>query len=118
MEKPHAVEVQRAEQASPDMGTAALTRLERIARNLPATRMDLGKAEAPFGTVYLAWGRDPEMRWHGVWGLRGMARICGFGPSYTAKDVQQLMVDDAAAFYQMADKRNMWDEGFWRAGHS
>ena len=81
------------------MESRELTILERIARNLPARKMNFGVSEQEFGPVYLAWGKDNDGTFHGVWGFRGVARIMEFTKNSTVKGVKQLLLDDAANFY-------------------
>ena len=113
------LKVTNIEQVPPTMDGDSLARLERVARNLPIVgNVKMRSVDAAFGTVYIAYGRAADMNWHGVWGLRGIGRICGFGYGLAEKQVQQNLLDDAAVFHDMADKREMWDKGFFGAGRS
>jgi hypothetical protein len=49
------------------VNSEGLEKLERIARNLPVPRIDMGRVETNDGTIYMAWGRNSE-KWHAVWG--------------------------------------------------
>jgi len=54
----------------------ALEKLERIARNLPALKINFGRAATKYGDVFMAWGRNVDA-WHAVYGTDlhgGLAR--------------------------------------------
>ena len=113
------LKVTNIEQVPPTMDGDSLTRLERVARNTPIVgALRMRSVETDFGTVYMAYGRAKDENWHAVWGLRGIGRVCGFGYGLSEKQVQQNLLDDAAMFHEMADKREMWDKGFFGAGRS
>ena len=69
-------------------------------------------------TGYLAYGRMANQDWQGIWGYRGVGRLCEFGYGLTEREVQQNMLDDAAFYAKLATQRAMYDEGFWRGGRA
>lgn len=106
------------------MDTAALERLERIARNLPVMpgTMHLGKVETALGPVYLALGRGTgttylPIAWYGVYafdygGHKGMGRLAEVSGRLSLKQAQQQLLDDAFWFMQEMEKRHMNDQSY------
>jgi len=104
------------------MEKASLTKLERIARNLPTTQLDYGSVTTKNGDVYFAIGRGPGIEfpgisWHGVWGFdygdaKGIARVGECNGELTLKEAQQQFVDDAAWQLSLFAARGMLDKSY------
>lgn len=103
------------------MDQTAKTRLERVVRNMPIVgepkfrRAKSGKYE-----VFMAFGRDKEGHWMGVWGAEigdnSIGRGSIGGDELTEKKFIQGLFDDALWFCKEADKRNMMEAGWWKSG--
>lgn len=78
------------------MNPLALEKLERIARNLPALKINFGRAATKYGDVFMAWGRNVDA-WHAVYGTDlhgGLARgPIEIKPETREEDVQQILLD-------------------------
>ncbi len=59
------------------MQSVELVILERIARNMPVRRIEMGSVETKIGPVYIAWGEKDGVI-HGVWGCHGLAQTMEF----------------------------------------
>ena len=101
-----------------DMSALELTRMERIARNLPIHDLVMRYAPTPHGKIYMAYGKLSDGSWQGMWGIRGVARLCEFGAALTEPDIEAGMIRDALWYAGEADKRAMFERGFWQAGHA
>ena len=84
------------------MNSEGLERLERIARNMPVKRVDMGRVDTENGTVYMAWGRNDE-KWYAVWAADiegGVAqpmeiKLESNGREVKELDVKQILLDVA-----------------------
>lgn len=94
-----------------------LAKLERIARNLPiVTPLTMVRSPCEHGEVYMAYGRDAEERFHGVWGINDVGQPVEFKPDATEKDVQSVLYGSAVWWASECAKRHMYDEGWWQSG--
>lgn len=93
--------------------------LERVARNLPiVTPLEMRTVEAPWGKVYIAFGKDAVSGIHGIWGLRDIARTIEFKPGTAENMVVRVLYEDACGFGRLAFAAGMYDEGWWRGGRT
>ena len=100
------------------METSDLVILERIARNFPVKRINMGRVEGDYGIVYLAWGRDATGVYHGIWGHMGVARTFESTKGAKLKKFKEIMLRDAEGFIEELRKIEMIREGQFHAGHA
>ena len=94
------------------MDSQALTRLERCLRNLPILSVDdMTVQETPYGPLYMAWGRDKENIYHGLWGIRELARPMEFKPNTTLDEVRNALQTDAMGMVELLYKVDLVHEG-------
>lgn len=104
------------------MDANALTRLERIARNLPCfNTMDYMRVPTDYGLVYIAMGRgyssDPKLgiiTWQGVWaiqyGRHSLGRIGEVAGNATKNEALTHFLGDAVWMYEKLSDRHLLDE--------
>lgn len=96
------------------MSALDLHKLERIARNFPiVTPLEMEYEDTPHGTVYLAYARDGNGKYHGIWGANGVAHTVEFKPEATQQDVRFVLLADAQEYCDLAAERGMFDDGWW-----
>ncbi len=97
------------------MEARELTILERIARNLPIMKVNYGRTDSEYGTIYFAWGQDASGKQHGVWGLRGMGRTIEFKLGTSSKKVRQVLTLDAHGLISEFNNAGLLREGHFDA---
>lgn len=100
-----------------DLHDISRVRLERIAGNLPAPKIDYDFVETKHGKVYLALGQAIDGTFHGLWavncGARDIARTIGFTADSTMEIGKQILLDDAFMHLGQFAEAGLMDEGFW-----
>ena len=100
------------------MSQSDLEKLERIARNFPlVSDLEMERADCPFGEIFIAYGRDGNGHYHGIWGINGVARTAMFKKELSKEDVQWTLLTDAQEYCALAAPRGMFEEGWWNRGH-
>lgn len=82
----------------------ALEKMERIARNLPTPKTQLGRVDTNRGDIYIAWGRNVES-WHGVFGVDVMG-----GVAVTVET--PLETKDGASISEADFKQHLVNKGY------
>jgi hypothetical protein len=104
------------------MHAAALIRLERMARNMPILKLEMGYVSSNIGRIYLFWGEDGLGTHHGGWGIRigdqDIGRTMEFKKGVTPDLLKQTLITDALGFAEMSYDRHMHDEGWWSSGRA
>lgn len=93
--------------------------VERIARNLPVTDLELHRADTDHGTLYFAFGLDSTNAYHGIWAFTegpGVARVIEFTPDQSKAGVLNELKEDGYQFLSALAEKGMLDEGFFRQG--
>lgn len=92
------------------METRELEILERIARYLPVKKISLGFDASGIRKVYMAWGKDSEGKYIGLWGCRNVARDLHFKKGTPLKKVKLALVLDANAFVEDLKEHNLLND--------
>jgi len=91
--------------------------VERVARNLPITGVELHRADTDHGTLYFAIGLDKNNAYHGVWAFTegpGVCRPVEFKPNQSRAGVLNELKEDGYQFLSALAEKGMLDDGFFR----
>ena len=98
------------------MDSQALTRLERCLRNLPILSVDdMVVTETVHGPLYMAWGRDKNDNYHGMWGCRQIGRPIEFKPDTSLEMVKAVLYTDAMGMVESLFSVDLVHEGSFDA---
>jgi len=92
-----------------------LIKLERVARNLINSRLQLTVVEGDLGNIYLATGLNAERTLVGLWGHRGVARDIEFKDGTSIEDIRAALVTDATGMIELFHERGLLDGGEFNA---
>lgn len=96
------------------MEGTVLERAERFVRNLPITKIQFRRTETDLGPIYLAYGKDGEGVYHGVWVVEEpsfILRTLTFNPGVTVAQVRASLIANADWFLKECDKRGLVRSG-------
>ena len=92
------------------MDTAALEKLERVARRMPVRNLQMERADGTYGEIYFAYGDADDGSILGVWGSQGVGHgPIEFTPNTKKKDVRQVLVDHAEGFISLLAEKGFFD---------
>ncbi len=92
------------------MDTAALEKLERVARRMPVRNLQMECADGTYGEIYFAYGDADDGSILGVWGSMGVGHgPIEFKPKTKTKDVRQILVDHADGFVSLLAEKGFFD---------
>lgn len=91
------------------MEDVSLLRLERVARNIIQTHLQMEQVEANLGNIYLAHGYNADNDLVGIWGYMDVARDMEFNEGTTLDEVRQALLNDAAGTIEMMAERGLLD---------
>ena len=58
-------------------------------------------SDTEYGPLYMAWGRDKDDSYHGIWGIRGIARPVEFKPDTSLEMVKTALFTDAMGLVEL-----------------
>lgn len=93
--------------------------VERVARNLPVTDLELHRADTDHGPLFFAIGLDSNNAYHGVWAFTlgpGVCRPVEFTPNQSKGTVLNELKEDGYQMMTEMAAHGMLDEGYFSAG--
>ena len=81
--------------------------LSRIANHMPCKKMKMGRVDTTYGPLYMAWGKDAEGRYHGLWGTCGIAMPVEFKKSAREWEVKEVLEMSAATLLQTLEAEGL-----------
>ena len=97
------------------MEASDLVILERMNRNYPCKRLNMGRVDGEYGSIFLAWGKDTTGCYFGSWGYMGVARFLEAKPKAKLKMFKEILLRDAEGFISELVHHHMIKEGTFRA---
>ena len=89
------------------MGDPELYLLTKIANMMPCRKMKMGQVDTVYGPLYMAWGKDAEGKYHGLWGTCGIAMPVEFKKDTRERDVKGVLEMAAATMIKSLEAEGL-----------
>lgn len=81
--------------------------LTKIANSMPCKKMQMGQVDTSYGPLYMAWGKDPEGKYHGLWGTCGIAMPIEFKKDTKEWQVREVLEMSAATLLKELEQQGL-----------